>query len=194
MKRNIAISLVLIFVVVSYLFFDRSVALYFHGHDFYESIFQVITEFGRAEFYLVPAALLYLLYWKRGGAIRRGAALVFLSVAVSGILVNILKILFGRCRPKMLFAQDLFGFSWCKVGYSYASFPSGHSTTVFSAYIALALLFPKQRYLFYALALVIAISRVIVGAHYPSDVAAGALLGSLTAITLNERMTQADHG
>jgi len=188
MKRIITIIAVLIFIVVSFLFYDRSVALYFHRADFFGDFFQVVTELGRAEFYLVPSVLLFLIYRKKSPVIKRSTLLMISSVAVSGMLVNILKIIFGRYRPKLLFNQDLYGFAWFQIGYDNASFPSGHSTTVFSGFVALALIWPRYRYFFYAMAVLIAFSRVAIGAHYPSDVAAGALLGSLTAIMLSPKI------
>ncbi|MGH6781945.1 MAG: phosphatase PAP2 family protein, partial [Sphingomonadaceae bacterium] len=59
----------------------------------------------------------------------------------------------------------------------FESFPSGHSTAAGTFFGVFAMLLSKLRPLFFALALVIGASRVIVGAHYPSDVAAGLLLG-----------------
>jgi undecaprenyl-diphosphatase len=47
--------------------------------------------------------------------------------------------------------------------------------------VALALLFPRLRWLFLCLGFWIAASRAFVGAHYPSDVLAGGLLGVLTS-------------
>ena len=57
------------------------------------------------------------------------------------------------------------------------SLPSGHSTTAFAAATILGAYFPRFRLPFYALAALIAWSRVVVGVHYPLDVIAGALLG-----------------
>jgi membrane-associated phospholipid phosphatase len=60
--------------------------------------------------------------------------------------------------------------------------PSGHSTTAFAAAVALGALWPRARPLLWLYAVVIAASRVIIYAHYPSDVIAGACLGGLGAI------------
>ncbi len=65
-----------------------------------------------------------------------------------------------------------------------ASFPSGHSTTVFAAAVALGFIFPRARAAWLVAAVVIAASRVLVGAHYPSDVVAGAALGACVAYLL----------
>ena len=57
------------------------------------------------------------------------------------------------------------------------SFPSGHATVAFACATILALAVPRLRWPLYALAGLIAFSRVYVGVHFPLDVVAGAALG-----------------
>lgn len=65
------------------------------------------------------------------------------------------------------------------------SFPSGHATTSFACAATLARFVSRRvAVAFFALAALIAFSRVYVGAHYPSDVVAGALLGLALARAL----------
>ena len=64
------------------------------------------------------------------------------------------------------------------------SFPSGHATVSFACATVLALAVPRLRWPLYALATLIAFSRVYVGVHFPFDVLAGAVLGVLLAIAL----------
>ena len=58
-----------------------------------------------------------------------------------------------------------------------SSFPSGHATVGFACATVLALSVPRLRWPLFALAAVIALSRIYVGVHYPLDVLAGAALG-----------------
>ena len=58
-----------------------------------------------------------------------------------------------------------------------SSFPSGHATVGFACATVLALSVPRLRWPLFALAAVIAFSRIYVGVHYPLDVLAGAALG-----------------
>lgn len=64
------------------------------------------------------------------------------------------------------------------------SFPSGHSATSFAAATMLSAAAPRFRVAFYALACLIAFSRLYNGVHYPTDVVAGALLGWAIALLL----------
>ena len=64
------------------------------------------------------------------------------------------------------------------------SFPSGHAATSFACALVLAGAAPRLRAPLYLLAAAIAFSRLYDGDHYPLDVLAGALLGTLTALLL----------
>jgi undecaprenyl-diphosphatase len=62
-----------------------------------------------------------------------------------------------------------------------ASFPSGHATRAFAGALAASRLFPAGQVVWWPLAVAIGVSRIYVGAHWPSDVLAGALLGLAVA-------------
>ena len=62
---------------------------------------------------------------------------------------------------------------------AYAGLPSGHATTAFSVLVAFGVLWPRARPVLLVYALLIVVSRVVVTAHYPTDVLAGALVGSV---------------
>lgn len=64
------------------------------------------------------------------------------------------------------------------------SFPSGHTCSSFASAYALTRGFGKKGALFYIPAVLISFSRLYIGAHYPSDVLTGAVIGTLTAILI----------
>ncbi|MEZ5802857.1 MAG: phosphatase PAP2 family protein [Rhizobiaceae bacterium] len=151
------------------------------------------THFGEAQWILAPTALIALVAWVRNPAaaldmeappskLVRICAFLF---AVSGsalLLASILKSVFGRARPQLM--QTVGPFSWQPGSFEAAhmSFPSGHAASIGAACMAAALLWPRLRFLFFGVAVWLALTRVFVGAHYPSDVVAGLLLG--VAVTL----------
>jgi len=59
------------------------------------------------------------------------------------------------------------------------SFPSGDAALAFGAAAALGIVAPRYRAFALLFALAVAVSRVLAGVHYPSDVLAGAILGSV---------------
>lgn len=112
------------------------------------------------------------------------AAYVLASTALSGLAVNVLKYGIGRARP--LHFAELGAFSLHPFAFeaSFASMPSGHSTTMGAMFAVVLLCFPRWRHVALACTLAIAATRVFVGAHYPSDVVAGLGLGFACAVLL----------
>jgi undecaprenyl-diphosphatase len=114
-------------------------------------------------------------------AVRLG--FVFTAIAVPGLFVALIKRLIGRARP---FIGDVGEKTWVYVPFSwradYASLPSGHATTAFAAAVAIGAIWPQARLVMWVYAFVIALSRVIVTVHHPSDVIAGAIVGTLGAL------------
>ncbi len=105
--------------------------------------------------------------------------LVYLQVQIlfSFILVRIMKIVFGRARPKI--GSE---FTFFSLEADFNSFPSGHSADAFVSGIFLFYLLKNSKYSAYRYlpllyAATIALSRIVVNAHYPSDVLAGAAIG-----------------
>jgi membrane-associated phospholipid phosphatase len=101
------------------------------------------------------------------------ASYVLISVAVSGLISNIFKRAIGRPRPELFGEHGLFSFNPFKHSADYESFPSGHATTSGAFWAALALLFPPLRWPLLLVGLYLALTRIFVGAHYPSDVLVG---------------------
>ena len=98
------------------------------------------------------------------------------SMAISGVLVNAFKLAIGRPRPKLVLYENISGLAPFQRALEDCSFPSGHSQSIWAAMLALAWIFPRGRWAFFAVAVVVASSRVIIGTHYASDVVAGAYL------------------
>jgi membrane-associated phospholipid phosphatase len=155
--------------------------------------FRYITDLGLSGWFLIPTAIWLLAvaaadtgalpaFSRRvltAASIRIG--FIFMSIAVPGLFVTVLKRLVGRARP-FVAGEDVWTSQFLVWRPDYASFPSGHATTAFAAAIAIGALWPRLRPLMWIYAIVIALSRVIVTAHHPSDVIAGAIVGTVGAL------------
>jgi undecaprenyl-diphosphatase len=109
-------------------------------------------------------------------ALRRPTALplTFLAVLLGDGISSALKVTFDRVRPSDRFDDPE---PLLRVAHT-PSFPSGHAATSFACAATLARYVPRRIAIaLYVLAALISWSRVYVGAHYPLDVFAGALLG-----------------
>jgi membrane-associated phospholipid phosphatase len=93
-----------------------------------------------------------------------------LCICTSGVICNILKMLFGRARPELWLTDHQYGFFWLKNTSPYWSFPSGHTTVIMSLAFGLSILFPRHKILFIIASTVVTFSRVVVMKHYVSDV------------------------
>ncbi len=189
-KRSwyIAFFLTIVGIIISWNFFDKPVVDFFYPRDdsFYFPISSFLTDFGEAGIYLVGSLLLYL-FWRKGKPLMARAALfVFTTTAVAGIITNILKVIFGRARPKFYYMEDKFGLFWFETESNLRSIPSGHTTTAIGVWLAFALLFPRFRWPLIVIGLMLALTRVILTHHYVSDVIAGGFVGAMTTLVLYE--------
>lgn len=188
-KKALLLSIAtLILIAVSYFYADQAVAQWCHAHltQSEKEIFLFITKFGESTFYLIGFALATLLlrfYWKETTWANRSLFL-FASVAVSGIVVDIIKVIAGRFRPSELFEKGLYGFDFFHLDRALTSFPSGHTTTAFALAVAITYLWPRLSLIGWLFALSVGISRIAITAHYPSDVLGGALTGAISVYTL----------
>jgi membrane-associated phospholipid phosphatase len=161
-------------------------------------VFEALTDFGKSGWFLVPTGVALLaLAALASPALPRMSRLaltalsvrigfVFLAVGVPGLLVTVVKRLIGRARPLVGGSDDPFFYSPFGWDVEYSSLPSGHATTAFAVAIALGALWPRLRPLLWTYAVLIAVSRVVLTAHHPSDVLAGAVFGVVGALLVRE--------
>jgi undecaprenyl-diphosphatase len=172
---------------------DESILLFIHNSflDRFNGLFEAITLSGSGNVLiaLAIAATLGLLLTRR----RFEAALVAASVAGGGALIYLIKRIVDRERP------DLWETQW----YWGSSFPSGHTlaTAAFATalFLCAARIWPTTRTRTIALVLallwvsLVGLSRLVLGVHWPTDVATAACLGAFLpiAITLGYDLYQA---
>lgn len=112
------------------------------------------------------------------------AVVLFLAILISGICVQLLKHLIGRARPALVSDGGAYVFNPLAFDMSRNSFPSGHSTTISAIAMIGALLMWHLRWWFAGLAGAVGMGRVLIGAHFASDVVAGLALGGAVSFAM----------
>jgi undecaprenyl-diphosphatase len=122
------------------------------------------------------------LAWLGGAKGRRaGAATTIAALGTTYVVQRLVKPVFRRRRPWVERDVMVVG-----IRTTDASFPSGHTAASFAAATALASFYPGVAPLLFALSTGVALSRIHLGHHFPSDVTVGAAIGvaSGTAISI----------
>lgn len=182
----------LVFLLTMFLIDAAAIRGVGHLSRFIVWFFDQITDFGKSGWFLWPLGILFLVLAALPSlprmpqlvltAVTVRVGFLFAAIAVPGIVLNLIKHIFGRARPGVGGSLDPYlfhPFSWPA---AYASLPSGHAATAFSVLVAFGTLWPRARTVLWVYALLIAVSRVVVTAHFPSDVLAGAAVGGVGAL------------
>ena len=128
-----------------------------------------ISKLGDGWGYIAIALMLYV-----SGAIEAVfLTLMFFTFGLERLGYFILKNSLKRNRP----AQALSGFQSFITPSDQFSFPSGHSSAAFLFASFMVVIFPAWMWLAYSFALLVALSRIFLGVHFPTDVVVGAIFG-----------------
>jgi membrane-associated phospholipid phosphatase len=176
LRRSVTLSLLWLGVVGLAVVFDQRLEALWDalGDDsaWASYVAVVLTGVLRPHTVALPLVLLQRLDRRLGRRFLREAAWVMLSQL---LLSNVLKLGFGRLRPGAAEGATVFG-GWSLAQLDY-SFPSGHATGAFALAALLVAHYPRWRAAFVLPAAAIALARVQLDRHFPSDVLAGAVLG-----------------
>ncbi len=161
------------------MFFERrglptTLALDFKGDVKRES--RWLAQYGQA----VCTATAALLVWRLDREHPRRAVALVVAVLVASGASMMAKRLLGRVRPGRENAGKFLGLSLEHANYR-ESFPSSHSACAVALSVMLAAFYPAGAVIFWALAIICAVLRYILDAHWPSDVLGGIALGYLVA-------------
>jgi undecaprenyl-diphosphatase len=132
--------------------------------------------------FLATLAIVFLV--ARGtahAAWRRASVAAVLSAGLALAVGKLVSELVDRARP---FVADPGGVHLFSAHAADAGFPSDHATAAFAIAVAILLRKRSWGYVALAAAAVLSVGRVALGVHYPSDVLAGAALGSVAALVL----------
>ncbi len=189
--KHLLAALAIIVVVAALLDLQVATAARVSGDP--TGFFWRITDLGLSGLVLVPTGIVFLLSLiidpaaisRRAGVtiatIGGVAGYFFIAVGLSGLLAMGLKYAIGRPRPKLMESVGGFDLTPFTLEAAHASFPSGHATSAAAFAVAMALFVPRWRAALAVFAVVVAMSRVMIGVHFPSDVLAGMLFGGVIA-------------
>jgi membrane-associated phospholipid phosphatase len=182
-KLLIPISIVSLTVIMLF-FFDIRLAIFVQDliPDDSNHMLKVLSKQGLYLFYFIFMGLIFYSLYKKDIKLKKVSwAYVRAQLIFSFVVVRVMKIFFGRARP-----GHGAEFTFFSLDARYNSFPSGHSADAFVSGVFLFYLlkdskYSKYRFLPIVYACLMALLRVIVNAHYPSDVVAGTAIGTLGA-------------
>ncbi|ALA95989.1 phosphatase PAP2 family protein [Leptotrichia sp. oral taxon 212] len=162
-----------------------------------EIFFRFITKFGEGYFELLLIAIMvsFLLFNKEKSCnLKKYIVGVLLTLLSTQVAVNLLKFSFGRARPSITVSPDKFyglikNSSFFET--DYASFPSGHTITVWGTIWILSFLLIKNRHikiLLFVLGFLVGVSRVYLVYHWTTDVIASIVISYFIAKIVYNRM------
>lgn len=126
----------------------------------------------------VGAVLAAIAYARGNRRWFRVFLVMLLACAIAGVVTRVVKVSTGRARPSV--RADA-GWHGPRLASKYNAFPSGHTASSTAFFAALAFASPRIGLALLPIPLLIALSRMYVGAHHPSDVVCAGVLGVLTA-------------
>jgi len=149
---------------------------------------RVFTDYGLYPFYILFLALFAWGWYRREPGLKLLAQGYFLAQLLGSVLiVRVLKMTFGRARPDATplpdFGSEWAGFSWDA---AHHSFPSGHTADIVISTLFATILFrnPWAAGVCLVWAAALALSRLALAKHYPSDALAGAIIAVVVSLVV----------
>ena len=193
-KIQVEIAILIFLVVNIFLSYKLDIVLYNYFFNlnynfetlYLKKFFIRITELGDSLWYFVIIICVFMLSFlgekiklisnKKWLYLKNFSIFSFFYLILVGLVTQLLKHIIGRPRPNYVDFDIGTSFSFFSTDASFHSFPSGHSSTIFAIAIILSLLIPGLRVFFLFLGFVVALSRVVVSAHFTTDIVAGGLV------------------
>jgi len=202
--KNIKNELILLTLLIISLFFGFKLDLGFNHYfknlsaglntNYLIKFFFDITTLGDSLWYFLLAIIfiVFCFFLKKSNLLRKYSSEIsdfFLRLLVyvffSGLVTQIIKHIMGRARPNYVDLSNGENLNFFTMDSNFHSFPSGHATTIFIVCLLLASLLPNIKIFFYFLGFLIAISRVVIGSHFITDVIGGIVVSIIVYKTLN---------
>ncbi|KHD88110.1 MAG: hypothetical protein OM95_11405 [Bdellovibrio sp. ArHS] len=197
-----------ILAILAMYFFDQSLSLYFADagvRDALRNPARELTDVALSEYWFVlalatwafaawvaPRISAFRTHTNKIDFFRRWGLNFFVALIVCGVITHIIKFTVGRQRPHKTPDFDPFVFTPMTTHWHWHSFSSGHSQVIFTVATMLSVAFPKMRWFWIPMAMLICLTRVVVHDHFLSDTIFGACVGyvgTLLAMSLMRAKT-----
>jgi len=156
---------------------ERAVALWMHrasARDWVVRVLAAVSRVGDGWIWFAIVVFLPIV----GGPVGTSASVRLVGVGIVNlILYKIIKRWIARPRPY----RTCPGICARTRSLDEFSFPSGHALHSMAFSVILPMYYPLSALIVWPLTILIALSRIVLGLHYPSDVIVGALIGGITA-------------
>lgn len=163
------------------------------------AVFARLTRLGQSDWILIPSALIVIVAavmlrtrideaWRQAMlGLLFGGGFIFAGVALPGIVTVVIKRIVGRARPYVEGSSPLDFEPFTLLDNAYHSFPSGHATSSIAfAIVLFTLTNGRLRGLFLLIGLLIALSRIVLADHYPTDVLGGLFVGTVVSLAVRD--------
>jgi membrane-associated phospholipid phosphatase len=171
-----------VIALVAAFFLDQSAAAWINAHSFpvLRRVMRMVSRAGDWPAHALAGAIgVAIAFALRRKAWMRIFIAMLVALALAGVTTRAIKIATGRARPSVKTEAHWNGPQFSS---KYHAFPSGHTTSSTAFFVALFLARKKLGAPLLLIPILIALSRMIVGAHYLSDVTFAAILGVICAI------------
>ena len=176
------------------LLWDRLIAIWINStaSPALTQLAEVISIMGIPTIYFVPAAVAFLYYGpeKKHRLNRNRALFVLLNSTSAGLWADMVKYLVGRSRPHLFLEHSIYGVHPLSNSWDFNSFPSDHAAVATAMAATFWVLAPTYWPTYLLLAVIVCGCRILVGAHYLSDVLAGSLIGILAMLAFRALFLQ----